>query len=237
MLKVGILEDEKVQSDIMESFLQKDHQMNSDFHYSVEVFETAEKLLNSDISGFEILFMDIQLPDMLGIDAARKIREINSKVMIVFVTNLTQYAIDGYSVNAYDYILKPLVYDAFKVKMDRFMNVLSHGKKQKILVLKTKQEIYHISADCIQYVEVAGHNLVFHTDEREIHLWGTLSKYENELEGTFFSRCNACYLVNLKYVQTIKGNTVIVANRELIISKTRRKEFLSDLARYKGGSS
>lgn len=237
MLHIGILEDEIPQQKQMETFLEQYQRENPDFFYEVQFYTTGMELLDKYSVIYDLLFLDIRLPDMLGIEAARRIREKDTNVVIVFVTNLTQYALDGYSVNAYDYILKPLLYDAFRAKLDRIRKVLFHRKTEKWLTLKTRQEVHRVAADAISYIEVVGHTLVFHADERDISLWGTLAQYEEELCNYYFSRCNACYLVNLRYVESIKGNTLYLTNgNELLISKTRRKPFLEELARYKGGS-
>lgn len=236
MVKIGILEDERIRSDELQNFLQKYQATHPGFEYVAEVFDTGNKLIFNYTKNYDVLFMDICLPDALGIDIAKEIRKTDENVMIIFVTNLTQYAIEGYSVNAYDYILKPLLYDAFEIKLNRILNVLLHKHTRRWLTLKTKQETFRIEIDSILYVEVSGHNLIFHTDQREYNIWGTLSKYENELDAAFFSRCNACYLVNLKYVQTVRGNTVTVNGIDLAVSHARRKEFLDHLAKYKGGS-
>lgn len=236
MLRIGILEDEKAQSDELIGFLEKYKSEHSGFSYMVRVFDEGRKLIFDYKQDFDLIFMDIRLPDMLGIDAAREIRKTDENVMIVFVTNLTQYAIDGYSVDAFDYILKPLMYGPFKLKLDRILNVLSRAGTKKWLTLKTKQLTFRIAADSILYVEVSGHDLIFHTAEKEYRIWGTLSKIEQDLAEEAFSRCNACYLVNLKYVELVKGYSVRVKGHELNISKNRRKDFMEDLARYKGGS-
>lgn len=236
MVKIGILEDEQVQSDELQRFLAQYQLSHPDFSYTATVFDTGNKLIFGYTLDYDLLFMDIRLPDMLGIDAAKQIRKVDENVMIVFVTNLTQYAIEGYSVNAYDYILKPLLYGAFEVKLGRILNVLSHQNAKNWLTLKTKQTTFRVERNSILYVEVDGHDLIFHTDQGDYHVWGTLSKYEQELGEGRFSRCNACYLVNLNYVQAVRGNTVTVRGVELSVSRPRRKDFLSDLARYKGGS-
>ena len=200
MLRIGILEDEKARSDELMGFLERYKNEHGSFSYSVKVYETGGKLLFDYKQDYDLLFLDIRLPDMLGIDAAREIRKIDPNVMIVFVTSLTQYAIDGYEVNAFDYILKPLMYQPFALKLTRILNILNRASAKKMLTLKTKQLTFRLDTDVILYVEVSGHNLIFHTLEREYRIWGTLSKIEQELEGGSFSRCNACYLVNLKYV-------------------------------------
>ena len=236
MLRIGILEDEKAQSDKLIGFLERYKSKHNGFSYTAKVFDTGSKLIGSYKRDFDLLFMDIRLPDMLGIDAAREIRKSDKNVMIVFVTNLAQYAIDGYEVNAFDYILKPLMYGPFEPKFTRILNVLSRTSPEKWLTLKTKQETFLIKIDSIIYVEVSGHDLIFHTVEKEYRVWGTLSKIEQDLSGAAFSRCNACYLVNLRYVEQVKGYFVKVRGHELNISRNRRKDFLEDLARYKGGS-
>jgi len=236
MLSIGILEDEKARSDELIGFLERYKAEHSDFSYTVDVFTTGGKLIFDYKKNYDLLFMDIRLPDMLGIDAAREIRKIDENVMIVFVTNLTQYAIDGYEVDAFDYLLKPLLYGPFSLKLKRILNILNRKSEKRWLTLRTKQEVYRLDAASILYIEVSGHDLIFHTDDGEYRVWGTLSKYEHELEGEPFSRCNACYLVNLKYVSSVKGLTVLVKDHALGMSRNRRKDFMEDLARYKGGS-
>ena len=236
MLRIGILEDEIAQSEELKQFLSRYQGKHPDFFYAVDVFEKGSKLIVGYQKGYDLLFMDIRLPDMLGIDAAKEIRKLDESVMIVFVTNLSQYAIDGYSVNAFDYILKPLLYGAFEVKLDRIRNILSRSTGRTFLTIRTKQETFHLDADSILYIEVSGHDLIFHTEKRDYHVWGTLAKYEQELPRAYFSRCNACYLVNLKYVQSVGSGTADVNGTPLAVSRTRRKDFLSDLAKYKGGS-
>ena len=79
------------------------------------------------------------------------------------------------------------------------------------------------------------HDLLIHTDDGVIKQWGSLSKYEKQLAGAHFARCNSCYLVNLKYVRGVYGDEVVVGDDRLAVSKSRRKEFLQALAQYKGG--
>ena len=236
MLNIGVLEDEADQRIELTRFLARYKETHEGFSYRLEVFESGKQLMTGYHEGIDLLFMDIRLPDMLGIDVAREIRKTDETVMIVFVTNLSQYAIDGYSVNAFDYILKPLLYSAFEAKLDRIRNILSRNKTKNILTLRTKQETFHLPVDTIVFVEISGHDLLFHTVRRDYCAWGTLAKYEEELPGALFSRCNACYLVNLKYVISMRGGFVNVNGTELAVSRTRKKAFLGDLAKYKGGS-
>ena len=169
-------------------------------------------------------------------EAARYIREKDKRVIIIFITMLTQYAIEGYSVGAFDYVLKPVRYEEFSTKMDRVCRMLAHQSTSVSLELRTKEEIRRVDADSVTFIEVANHDILIHTDREVIRQWGNLKSYEEKLAPAHFVRCNACYLVNLRYVRGIIGDTVRVHEDSLPISKSKRKEFLAALAQYKGGS-
>lgn len=180
--------------------------------------------------------MDIQVPDMLGIDAAKRVRQMDNRVMIIFITMLTQYAIEGYSVCAFDYVLKPVRYEEFSTKMDRACRMLAHQNTSMTLEVRTKEEIRRVNADEITFIEVSSHDVLIHTDSEIIRQWGNLKSYEDKLAPVHFIRCSASFLVNLKYVRAVNRSTVMVHGHELPISSSKRKEFLTALAQYKGGS-
>lgn len=236
MLKILILEDEKAQLDILKGILAQYREDHADFEYSLGTYDRGIGLLTDYKCNADLVFLDIRVPDMLGIDVARKIREMDDRAIIVFITSLTQYAIDGYSVGAFDYILKPINYAAFSAKLTRALRILSYRKTEVILELRTKQSGSRIAADAVTYIESSGHDIYIHTGDKELRQWGTLGKFEELLKNAHFSRCNTSYLVNLKYVQGIRKDEVIVNDKALPISRSRRKEFLTALAQYKGGS-
>ena len=229
MVRIGILEDESACSEQLLAFLERYKAENPDFSYTTEIYTTGIALLTKFASQFDLLFLDIQLPDMTGIEVARRIREKDESVMILFTTNYSQYAIDGYSVRAFDYMLKPLSYQPFSSKLSRALRILSYIKDRVELHLKTKQGSKKIPADEVQYIEVFAHDLHFYTDSEEIKIWGSLEK-------AHFARCNVSYLVNLRYVKEIQGSEVLVGKHRLPISRAKRKEFLAAFAQYKGGS-
>ncbi len=236
MINIVILEDEAEQAKRLIRMLEKYASAHPDFAYTLRHYERSIPFLTEYKCDADILFMDIQVPDMLGMDAAKRIRMMDNKVMIIFITMLTQYAIEGYSVGAFDYVLKPVRYEEFSTKMDRVCRILAHQNTSATLELRTKEEIRRINADEIAYIEVANHDILIHTDREVIRQWGNLKSYEDKLTDAHFVRCNACYLVNLKYVRGIHGDTVTVGQDELAVSKAKRKDFLAAVARYKGGS-
>ena len=236
MLKILALEDERSQQERLAQFLARYRQANPDFQYTLTLYDRGIQLLTDYRRDADLIFLDIRLPDMLGVDVARELRKTDENVMIVFITSLTQYAIDGYSVGAFDYILKPLQYPSFAAKLDRVLRSLSHRESGVTLDLRTKEGGQRVSADSVTYIESAAHDISVHADGQIIRVWGTLGKFEEELKAANFVRCNTSFLVNLKYVQTVRKDEVVVGGDTLPISRSRRKEFLEALAQYKGGS-
>ena len=236
MVKICLLEDEQLQTQRMKEHLARFQKQHADFEYTLETYDRAILLLDHYKRDADLLFLDIRVPDMLGMDMAKQIREIDQNVMIIFVTNLAQYAIEGYTVGAFDYILKPLNYFSFEKKLERALRVLSRRFNGVMLDLKTREGGQRIAADSVTYIEVSAHDIYVHTDKKVIKQWGTLSRYEKLLKEAHFSRCCTSFLVNLKYVKEIRRDQVIIAGATLSISRSRRKEFLNALAQYKGVS-
>ena len=235
-MKIVVLEDDAGQARQINNYLLRYQQEHTGFQYTVKIFSTGRRLLEEYQPDTDLLLLDIQLPDMLGIDVARQIRQSDPQVMIIFVTNLAQYAIEGYSVNAFDYVLKPVNFFSFVKKLERAIRVLSHGENTVKLEIKSKNGNRWLSADAVTYIEVRSHEVCIHTEQETIRRWGTLAQYEEQLKPLHFIRCNASFLVNPKYVRTVFKDQVEVAQDTLPISRTFRKDFLNTLAQYKGGT-
>ena len=243
MLKILILEDERPQLDKLTSFLARYREKNPSFEYVLECYDRGLELLNAYQCDADLIFLDIRVPDMLGMDVARRIRRMDEAVMIVFVTSLTQYAVEGYSVRAFDYILKPVCYASFSAKLERALRMLSHRKQELMLELRTKTDVRKVPADSVIYVETAArHDLLFHTGGEILRQWGALSQYEEQLRQAHFARPCSSFLVNLKYVRGVRKDAVVLGgiggvSEEIPLSRSKRKEFLTALAQYKGGSA
>ena len=236
MYRICIVEDDPTTSATLDEYL---HRYADNHNVKVETkrFANAFDFLESFSSDADAIFFDIEMPGMNGMEAAKKIREKDAFVTIVFVTNLAQYAIEGYSVDALDFILKPLHYDAMELKFDRIFNELSHHEKEETLTVIRKGNVQVIKISQIEYVEISNHNLIYHLNKGEITTWGSLSSVSEKLSPHHFVLANACYLVNLQYVRGIEGNDVVVGANRLPISKSKRKAFLSELAMYFGGTN
>ncbi|MFA6829972.1 MAG: LytTR family DNA-binding domain-containing protein [Bacilli bacterium] len=184
----------------------------------------------------DLVFMDIEMPGINGMETARRLREKDKNVMIVFVTAMAQYAVESYDVRAFDYILKPFSYSSFFMKFGRILNQLNHLLNEDILTVFYRDSKKVLKICDITYVEVSDHNLIYHTSNEEIVVRQTISEAEKKLNKYHFARCNSCYLVNLKYVEEIDGMDLKLPKAVLRISKAKKHDFLALFAAYVGGS-
>ena len=148
MVNIAIVEDDKSQAEQLESTLSR---YSNEFRDPLKttVFYNAMAFLNKYSGEYDIVFMDILMPMLNGMDASRLLREKDEKVMVIFVTNMQQYAIQGYEVGAFDFILKPVRYPEFKLKFTRAMSKLMPQKKVASILIKSESGIVRLTPDQI----------------------------------------------------------------------------------------
>lgn len=229
---IAIVEDDLNSYQLLEKYL-KDYVNDKNFKIQVFPFHTALEFKNSSFKNFDIIFMDIELPDGNGMELAEELRKENQNSMLIFVTNLAQYAINGYSVNAFDFILKPINYYSFVMKMDAAFKHLNYYAKKELIV-KVYHNIKKVDISSIKYIEISNHSLTFYTVNETFKITGSLKSIEKELSPQSFAMCNQCYLVNLKYVTEIKDFIVYLGNDKLLMSRPKRKSFLQAFNNYLG---
>lgn len=195
-------------------------------------YADGEELLEH-YTACDILLLDVEMPKLNGMDAARRIREKDKNVVIVFLTNLADFAIQGYEVNAMDFILKPIQYYGFALRLDRAVERL-HNRAGGHVILSLPEGKKILNTADIYYLETLNKLLVYHTKQGDFSVSGTLRKAESELVPYHFARCNQCYLVNLDHVSETYGNLVKVAGQELVISKRNKAAFLEALVQHIG---
>jgi len=233
MIRIAIVEDDPRCSAQLEQFI-IDYGHETDRSFLVHHFNNGEDLVEHYQPEFDIILMDVEMPFMDGLTAAGYIREKDTEVVIVFVTRLAQYAIQGYSVSALDYVLKPLSYFSFSRHLDR---ALQHVKRKEntCIVVASKGGSIKLDLDNIFYFERLGRQLMIHT-RAGIHVsTATLQQMEEALEGKGFARCNKGYLVNLEHVDGIQDGCAVIQGDKLLISRGRRAPFLEALSAWMRG--
>jgi len=232
--RVAIVEDDKNYSDYLSECLVK-YGSQKGCTFTIKTYGKAESFLDDYKKAFDVVFMDVELGDgfLNGMEAAKKLRMIDNTVLLIFVTNMPQFAPEGYSVDALDYCLKPINYNNLSVKLDKAVRILNERGGLPVKV-KDKKGTRILSSGDIMYIEVMGHDLMFHTKDEVIESYGGLSEREEELAPHNFARCSASILVNLSYIKGLYGDEIAVGDEMLRIGRSKKKSFMERLNSYLG---
>ncbi len=230
MIHIAIAEDEQIYTRQMKEYIGQFSEESGE-QFEVTCYTDGAELVEEFKAQFDLILLDVEMPLLNGMEAAEQIRQSDSEVVIIFITNLAQYAIRGYAVDALDYVLKPVNYFVFSQKLSRAIERMKM-KQNCYLTVAVKGGAVKLNTEDIFYVESQGHNLIFHTRIGEVKSRGVLKETEEILQGQHFYRCNHGYLVNLMHVDGVRDGSVLINGERLLISRPRKAEFMEVLAGY-----
>lgn len=174
----------------------------------VDTFSDGAELLKSfGFRAYDLVFLDIEMPEMDGITLAEKLRETSDEVSIVFLTGHIEYAVKGYEVNALRYLTKPA--DEQKVK-DVIERVLKKLGDVKMLWIKTDEGEVKLRLSDILFIESQNQNVLISTAEDSYSVRGNMNDYEKRLEQEGFFRIHRGYIVSLARVSRLSGKEVVM---------------------------
>ena len=232
MIHIAIVEDDNHDKTRLKKCLKR-YEEETGRRFEITEFSDGEDIITEYTAKYDLILMDIEMTFLNGMSAAQRIREIDSDVELIFITNMPQYAIQGYKVNALDYLLKPVSYFSFMETLNKALKRIGTTEKKYVLVVakggKMKMDISEIC-----YVEVLDHLLLYHTIEGVYEARGTLKDTLSQLDERFFS-CSRSYVVNLDYVEHYRGNNLTVNGDILVMSRGRRNAFLDALNAHMNG--
>ena len=214
MFRIAIVEDQDETRECLNRFVRQ-YAEEQGVQVEISLITDGSEIAEHYTPGFDIIFMDVEMPRLDGFGAAEAIRAVDAEVVLVFVTNMAQYAIRGYEVDALDYVLKPVNYYQFCTKLSRAIQRVQRRRGGQ--------------------VETHSRMLYYHTSKGEFAVRASLQSAEKQLAEYHFVRCNQCYLVNLAYVKGIESDFALVKDDRLEISRRQRTAFLTAVASYMGG--
>lgn len=222
MIRIAICEDEKEQQKLLKNYIEKILEGLS-IKYSLDIFNSGEELLEKYSKDIDLILLDIQLGEINGMDTARKIRVLDNNVEIIFITSLIEYALEGYKVRAYRYLVKPVKYKDIK---ENIINCIKEVEiKNKYILIKKQGHQIKLDINEITYIEVQKETITIHTLNGVYKINGTMNNIEKEIDCSRFFRCHKSFLVNLEHVKIIKQYVAILENNEEVpVSRYRFKE-------------
>ena len=231
-MNILIAEDEAAQRAHMRECVQR-YGTQGGLDVTIREFADGEALVSGYERGCDVLLADIDMPGMNGMDAAARIRQLDSRVMIVFCTNLVHRALDGYAVQALDFIVKPVGERRLWEALDKARRYLA-AREPHVLSLHTQDGVLCVRAQDITYAETYGRKLLVHTAQGRLELRMTIAALEQALCRDGFFRIHNAYLVSLRYVQSVSGFEAVVAGDTLSVSRHKKKEFIERLTAFLG---
>jgi DNA-binding LytR/AlgR family response regulator len=222
MINIGICDDELHYRSKIKDIL-KEILSSYPINCNIYEFSSGEELLNDYPKDLDILIMDIQMKRINGMDTARKIREFDENLEIIFMTSFAEFMQEGYEVKAYRYILKPINERKISKNILPCINEMMK-KRNNYLTINVKNYVDRVKIDSIIYIETDRPNILIYTHDNMYTTKMSISKMEKILSEHGFFRCHNSYIVKLKLVESMNGNTVVVDGKSIPISKYRVKD-------------
>jgi len=210
MVKIAVIEDIPVFQDELKNSLMLGFGGDGP---DIDIFSNGESFLSSSYNGqpYEALFIDIELPGISGMDVAKTVRENGYAGMIVFTTSHEQFVYEGYEVEAFRYLLKPVKENDIKNCVKKLLD----GKSKRSLVFSFNKKKYNIGFDEIVYISSYGHYITIHTEGNGYEWKYSLKELQKELPGQFV-RCHRSFIVNLDHMRKIEGKRIQMKNGSVI---------------------
>ncbi|NMM94772.1 LytR/AlgR family response regulator transcription factor [Bifidobacterium oedipodis] len=231
MFRVAVVEDEDDAADKLIACLRRYSDVHEGIAFDIVAFEDPVGFLKTlTPDEWDIVFMDIEMPNMDGMEGAHRFREIDRDAVLIFVTNMAQFAMQGYEVDALSYILKPFSEADVERKITRAIQL--RNRDAESILITQRGNIQRLPLRDIMYVEVRGRNLVYHTASCTYTAAGSMKSVEASLGERGFARCANSYVVNHRHIASVAGASVILSNDvELPIGRSFRMDFLAALAK------
>lgn len=235
MINVAIVEDEKEYIELISGYIKQFEKTTSDT-FQINIFKDGLDIVSDYKAIYHIIFMDIQMKHLDGMKAAEEIRKLDEDVIIIFITNTVQYAVQGYTVNALGYVLKPVSYMSFSKIFSKALNILSNKQEKVYIHVEVDEGVKRLEISRIYYAESQRHSVIIHTENGDYITKGPMKNLKQAAFSNGFANCHNSYLINLNHVVEVNLNSVILTDSTVIpISRARKKMFMDALANYVGG--
>lgn len=233
MINVVLCDDEPHFLTSMEKLIQQYMKTNQKELCITKFHDGVDLIKNYDL-GFDIIFLDVSMETLDGIETAKKIREVDNKVVIIFLTSVVKYVLSGYTLGAANYLIKPINLKKITIELDKALEKLQEIGQQSITI-KNNTGLYKIYVNDIKYIETYDRKTLIHMKDKEVVCFYTMKILEEKLNAFNFIRCHSSFIVNTQFIQSIEKLVIFLTTGEQIpISQQKRKDVMRLIAVYLG---
>lgn len=226
MIKVAICDDQAVYSNYINKVIHKIAKREN-ISVSVNIFESGEDLLenfNKNNHDYNIVFSDILMGGITGVDVAREVKKFNKSIQIIFVSVSMDYVFDGYDVGALNYILKPINEEKLEEQFLKAVSNIVDKKDRDLFYVNKKSLIRTVDINSIMYFKVTNRIITLVSEHETMEFYDKLDNIEKKLKEYFFVKPHRSYLINCKFIDEIEKTSVKMKNGQIIpISRLNTK--------------
>ena len=219
-----IVEDEPLSQEILESYLQECPQLKLHAICN-DALEANQILLKGHI---DLLFLDINMPKMNGIEW---LKSLEHAPKVIFTTAYPEYAVEGFDLNALDYLLKPFSFERFLRSINKFLSLqdkvdVKMENPEETILVKSNKKTYPVKISDLNFIESEGDYLKLHRDNDCLVIHDTLKNFQTKLPSNNFLRIHRSFIINIRKIDYLEGNQACIAKQMVPIANTYRDELM-----------
>ena len=217
MIRCMIIEDEPLARKILEKYIRD----TEDLHIASIATNGEEAFKMIEVNPVELIFLDVNLPKLSGLNFYKSLPE---KPRVIFTTAYPDYAVEGFELEAIDYLLKPISYERFIVAVEKAREKLGQSDNNDFLVVKQDRKLFRISTKDITHIESLGDFVKIFTADRTYLSNDTLKELTQKLPKRKFARIHKSFIVSLEAIDYMEGNRLVIAGEKIPVGHSYREE-------------